>query len=890
MRFQGRGQALGERMFNLAKNSDDKNWTMEDVDRLLSKTEKAPQKEETVVENFARTMRLADTVIATEFSAEETARVEDVTAYEGVNLAEDTRAAKQRADAAMGGEPYGSGDIQISSKTAKHRVSEVLKGLQEEKGSGFFDKKTVHIDFDEPLIPRRESAMEIDENRRRFLEVAQPEEEEDTQEHTKIMERPGFVMQKGEGDDDAGLEAIPILIEADDFISTINEDDADIEDESADELWDEGQIKLSGFDLPEEEPIKVSEFEAEQKLKVQRREKIDTFKLMGIAEAEEEGRATNGKLERLFGEGSNNDEKADASAVKTNCVGVEYTSVKDANRIRATLHKAKRLSAARLAAFGASAVAMLVINIVSAVMLGFDATASHITNLILLSVCILLGMNSINSGVIALLKKQPNMKTSVAVVSALAFVQTVTSFAMEELLDEKTFVVSACAAFAFAIDEYGDYLRHARTYDAFNFCTGREKENLHSVQRVENKDDEFEIGRVLLMNKPDIRYSCRTNFPSKLISRCEAEVSSDRLTALLLPMSLAAGLICAVIGGVFSESLISAVTSFVAAVCVCIPTFGTAAIQLPLRWANKRLNQAGGMISGQKAVEDFSRTNAIVIDSSELFDQQACRLHGIRDFKKVRIDDLTLYAAAMMVKSGGPLTAVFDQVVSKRDLLPAVHSFHYEERMGVSGWINEQKVMMGNRNMMKLHNLTVPDIEEEEKYTTDGRKVIYLAIANQIAAMLVVSYAPNKKLIPFIRRLGTDGVTVLVRNNDSNVTTDMINEVFSARFSNIRLISNTSGRVYKKYRSRVRETSKAGVVHDGKAFSLFRSFTMSYTLCGTFKVENLIQLVNVIVGFAVVAVLSIFDVIAITGAWPLLIVQAIMIAVSVIVARVRGIF
>ena len=210
--------------------------------------------------------------------------------------------------------------------------------------------------------------------------------------------------------------------------------------------------------------------------------------------------------------------------------------------------------------------------------------------------------------------------------------------------------------------------------------------------------------------------------------------------------------------------------------------------------------------------------------------------------------------------------------------------------MGVSGWINGQKVIMGNRNMMKLHNMTLPDISEEEKYTYDGRKVIYLAIANQLAAMMVVSYAPNKKLAPFIRRLGTDGVTVLLRNYDSNITTDMINEVFGVRFNNIRLISNTSGRIYKKYRNRVRETSKAGILHDGKAFSLFRSFTMSYTLCGTFKVENLIQLINVIVGFAVIAVFSIFDVISITGAWPLLLVQGIMTAAAFLVARIRGIF
>lgn len=860
----------------MSKSYDDKNWSIDDVDRLLSRTEKPPKKEETVVENFARTMRLADTTIVPDASAEKTARIESV--EETIYIPQED--IDKKADSPVE-------DIQISSKTAKQRVSDIVKGLKTGKIKTRKEEKTGQIDLDEIVIPKKAS-METDEIRRRFLEVIEVGEEDEVDESTRVVERPGFIKKKPLSEKTSDLDTMPMIIDADDVDAFPEELPEEPEVDESD-LWADEQITFSGFEHEEMVPEKVSEDEAEHKLKIKRREKIDKFKLMGIAEAEEESRATNGKLEKLFGEGSN-DDKTDTAASNTNPVGVEYTTAKDANRIRATLHKAKRMSLVRFIIFSLCCAGMVVANIVSGVTVGFDATISHIINLALMIVCIVVGMNSINSGVIALLKREPNLKTSVAVIGALALVQTLTSFVMEEILSTESFVISACGAFAFAIDELGDYLRHSRTYDAFNFCTGREKEHLHSVQRVENKGDEFEIGRVLLMNKPDIRYSCRTNFPQKLIEKCESEVSSDRLTSILLPMSLVGGVLCAVLAGIFTKSLSGAMTGFCAAACVSIPAFGTAAVQLPLRWANKRLNKAGGMISGQKAVDDFSKTNAIVVDSAELFDQQACRLHGIKDFKKVRIDDLTLYAAAMIVRSGGPLTAVFDQVVSKRDLLPAVKSFNYEDRLGVSGWINSQKVIMGNRTMMKNHNISLPDISEEEKYTYDGRRVIYLAIANQLAAMLVVSYAPDKRLIPFIRRLGVDGVTLLLRNYDSNVTTDMINEVFGVRFNNIRLISNTSGRIYKKYKNRVRETSKSGIIHDGKAFSLFRSFTMSYTLCGTFKVENLIQLINVIVGFALIAIFSIFDVISITGAWPMILVQGIMVISAFLVARVRGIF
>ncbi len=876
----------------MSKNNDDKNWSLDEVDRLLSRTEKPQKKEETVVENFARTMRLADTVIVPEISAEQATRVEaidsDTKTYSQI--------AKERADAMIGVAQAHTGDIQISSKTAKQRISDIVKGIKKNKISAVDDKtkavsldddKTRPVSFQEPLTPKKAHSMEIDENRKRFLEIREIEDDEDEADSpTQMIERPGFVMTRPASSHTTDLEAMPTLIDADDFMNSLADDEE--KDLEPTEPWDEGQMKLFGFESPEQ-PEKVSEAEAEQNLKVKRREKIDKFKLMGIAEAEEESKAENAKLQQLFG-GENNENKKDKPVFKNNPMGVEYTNIKDANRLRATLHKAKIMSSVRMWMFAFCTLVLFVVNIVSNVVVGFDATVSQVVNLVTLLGCVILGMNTVNNGVISLLKRDYTVKTGVMLVSFVAIVQNVTCFALEEISGYQSFVVSACSVFAFFVDEYGDYLRHARTYDSFNFCTGREKDNLYSVQRVENKGDEFEIGRVLLMDKPDVRYSCKVKFPTRLIERCEGNVSSDKLMSLLLPMSLIGAALCAVIAGVFSKSIVGAVTGFASAFCVSVPAFGTAAIQLPLRWVNKRLNKAGGMISNQKAVEDYSKANAIVVDSAELFDPQACRLHGIRDFKKVRIDDITLYAAAMMIKSGGPLTAVFDQVVSKRDLLPTVSSFSYEDRMGVSGWINSQKVIMGNRNMMKHHNLAIPSEIDEEKYTYDGRKVIYLAIANQLAAMMVVSYSPNKKLIPFIKRLGTDGVTVLLRNNDSNITTDMINEVFGVRFNNIRLISNTSGRIYRKYKNRVRETAKAGIVHDGKAFSLFRSFTMSYTLCGTFKVENLIQLINVIVGFGVVAVFSIFDVVSLTGMWPLLLVQIGMSIASFLTARIRGIF
>lgn len=872
----------------VSKKQEEKDWSLDEVDRLLSRTEKPAKKDdEAVVEKFARTMRLADTVSAPALDAETSARVSDTT--DSADISQSYKA-KLRADDALGA-GVGTGDILISSKTAKQRVADIVKGMKKKSKASKVGYKGAG-GFDEPLLPKKAHSMETDENRRRFLEVMQvdDDEEEEPDAKTKVVERAGFIIKKGESEPTGDLEGVPRLIDAEDIKNEPDDSDEE-EDIAKEDSWDDRQMRLSGFDAQEkeQEPEQVSETEAEKKLLVKRREKIDKFKLMGIAEAEEENRSSDGTIEKLFSSENEKTKKAEKKA-KFNPAGVEYTDEKNAARIRFTLHKLKRVSAVRFTAYCVIAVISAVVC-AAAFLLPEDYNVTlNAINLVMALLCVIIGANTINRGVATLLKREPDLNSALSIAAMAALVQSICAVAIGAALGQKSFSLAVCGAVAFAAGEYGEYLRHARTYDAFNFCTGRHKNELYSVQEIENPDEEFEIGRNLLMDSPDIRYSCRMKFPSRLIGKCENSVSSDKLVSFLMPISAVCALVCAVISAIMTKNVFDAVTAAAGCICICAPSFGLAAIQLPLRWANKRLNKAGGMIADQNSVEDYSRANAVVVDSAALFDPKSCRMHGFRDFKTVRVDDIMLYSAAMVVKSGGPLTGVFDQVVSKRELLPEVHSFAYEDRMGISGWINGQKVIMGNRNMMKHHNLEVIPYEQEQKYTHDSRKVIYVAIANSLAAMLVVSYAPDKRLIPFIRRLGDDGVTVLLRNNDSNITADMINETFGVKFKNIRIIGNTAGRIYKKHRRKVKETSKSGIIHDGKAFSLFRSFTMSYTLCGTFKVENLIQLINVIAGFILTAVLCIAGVLPVVGALIPAAFQCIMIFAAFFTARLRGIF
>ena len=128
--------------------------------------------------------------------------------------------------------------------------------------------------------------------------------------------------------------------------------------------------------------------------------------------------------------------------------------------------------------------------------------------------------------------------------------------------------------------------------------------------------------------------------------------------------------------------------------------------------------------------------------------------------------------------------------------------------------------------------------------------------------MMVVDYAPNKKLVPYLKKLRDAGVTILVRNCDPNVTDRMISQCYDMRLDNIRILNTASSRVFKKYKSRPKLNSRAVAIHDGTTFTFTKTLCMADMLRHVFKISNTMMLIGILMNFAIVLVLSIINVTA----------------------------
>lgn len=898
-------------------------WSREDIERLLSATRRkaavedhaeADPEEELIVEDEA--IEQDDTGVEPEEPDEdviiagiEENRKDATRIFEKLDEqsepAEKIYKPDERIKNIMNSEAEEKKDAKSFLKNAKGKFSAFTKGLKKSSKKLADSLKSNEDntddvdDFDEDEFEPSDldDTIEEDDSDIKIADFSDKENNGDdepvAEEKTVLIEKPGIVIKKGEADTDEELEGAPIIMSADDALAdeakipTISNMKNDLRSKLR-EAQEDGQIILSGFDespVEEESPEEIDEDKAERELFEKRKKKIDNFVLFGDDDDPYGSESEKEKLGELF---DTHDDRPHRRETKK-FDGVEYEQTKDARRVQRYINSLRKKSLQKVASLSA----IMVLSVITAIAasaktyVGGDRFLTIFISLILIIGAIVISSQEIIESFQRLKKKQINLNTLTYFSAVLCLVQTFLMLVLY-FFDENTVSVFACTGVGLLlISSYANYVVTCRTYDAMSFCTGDNKDKLYSIESIADDKDVLEFGKYIQSKSPRIRYSCKTRFPSHLVEMCTGETSIDKRARLLFMIIGLMSVVNLVIAWVVNRKFAVGFSAMTITFSLCVPAYVALLIQLPLRWANKSINRKGAMISGQDAVYELYRTNSIVLDSKDLFDKDECEMLGFKDFKNVRMDDAMLYAAAMVIRSGGPLTGVFDQmVVNRRDILPTVKSFSYEEKLGVSGWIYNQKVILGNRAMMTNHNVEIPLGVDEDKYLMRGNEVMYLAIAHKLAAMIVVNYAPNKKIASYLKKLRDSGVSILVRNCDPNVTERMISICYDMRLDNIKIISSASGRVFKKYKARPKVATRAVCVHDGSTYTFIESLCTAASLRHTFKISDLMTYIGIGMSFAIVLILSALNVIADLPAIFVILMQAVIAGAFIGVTRI----
>ncbi|MBE6752069.1 MAG: hypothetical protein E7556_06015 [Ruminococcaceae bacterium] len=735
------------------------------------------------------------------------------------------------------------------------------------------------------------TALESDKYRDRFLNKPMHNLQK-TAEHKFIpageqpYERGGFVKKTSNFKSTKELEPIPILVSEDILREeqkreestkeiknsrTIGLRSLAVTDGSAEETElieeDDMQLSFEGFNTEEEVQI-VDEEEVERELIKKRRKKAAEFVVS--TEPEEEF-------------------QDDDNGIKFGLD--EYRNVNDKFKVEFNLKKQEKKALINTVICSVCFVLLVVLSLVaSAVYAPNSLVHKNEFPVILLNFLVTLVACSVSKDIIVDgfasfkgLKFNRNSGCAVALVAVL--LQNISFFFAVLPFENSLSLYSAVAVLPLVFNCFSGLLEARRLRKNFQIVTENE---LYSISHIERKETAFEIGRGLLLDEPIILASQKTNFPGRFLELSKKYYPSDELNKRTVPITFLVALVVGVITTVISRNAFNGLSSFTAVLAISAPCFVFLCDNLAINKLSAKLRKKGSVITGWEANRMCAVANGITVDSTDVFDKDGGNVFGIKTFHSMKVDDAILYTAAMVVASGGALGNLFRRVVMDRvELLPPVDTLAYEDKLGLSAWIQNRRVLVGSYDLLRNHNVEVPDKTFVEKYTHDGRYPLFLAIEGKLGAMFIVSYDVNQENAKLLKLIERESISLLLRNDDANITDNMVASSLSIPNSGIKVISAVSGDILNSYVNEKRTAADSVLMHNGKSSSYLHAVASALSL-GKIKRSSLVlQTGAIAVGVAFAATFSFIAGGAELSIIPLIITQLVFSVIAIINTRMK---
>lgn len=318
----------------------------------------------------------------------------------------------------------------------------------------------------------------------------------------------------------------------------------------------------------------------------------------------------------------------------------------------------------------------------------------------------------------------------------------------------------------------------------------------HAVVYVRDEERAERLTRSTLGDFPILASMRKTDFLTDFLRYSYSSDITDSYCRKAVPICFVVSLVISVlmtfvrVGTLFSlQSFAFGFSIFSMLICAtsCMALPFTA--NIPLEKISKQVLTGKGIILGYQSVDDLYDANSILLEAETLFPEGTVKLGGIKVFSNTKLPEALLDAASLTYNSGSVLQKLFDDIIIGREkLLYPIENFSYEEDMGLCGWINNRRVLLGTRELMESHNIEgIPTKAQETEYA-EGSSPVYLSISGNLSAMFVVDLTTDRYIKKWAERLVRKKICIIVKSIDPFITRESISKVFGIPQDLIRII------------------------------------------------------------------------------------------------------
>lgn len=442
------------------------------------------------------------------------------------------------------------------------------------------------------------------------------------------------------------------------------------------------------------------------------------------------------------------------------------------------------------------------------------APKSHVLIQLIISVLSLFSsFGCIFSGIRKFFKGRSDSDTFSAFSWFSAFVAGIFMFFAPSQISSNMFhVYIPVAVISLLFNAVGKLITVDRAINNFEFVSSDVAEH-YAILYVENEELARRITRGTYVDYPILAKIRKTDFLTDFLKYTYSADIADKYSQKAVPAIMAVSALVAVFSALLFRNIFMPyavhagfeIFALCMSLCSCIAI--TMTVNVPLLKASEKYSERSAVLLGYQSVDDFYDINSCMADADQLFPKGTVRLHAIKTFSDTKIDDAIIDAASLTSHANSILRHIFMDILSgNRELLRPVENYAYENSAGLCGWIDNKRILLGNRELMTSHSIEgIPTKSKEKEYTAGNREAVYLSVSGNLSAMFIIDIRPSFAVKQALHNLENNNICLMLRSVDSLITISKLAEVFGVPEEMLKIIPE---KMHREFEEQVSPVSK----------------------------------------------------------------------------------
>ncbi len=250
---------------------------------------------------------------------------------------------------------------------------------------------------------------------------------------------------------------------------------------------------------------------------------------------------------------------------------------------------------------------------------------------------------------------------------------------------------------------------------------------------------------------------------------------ADKVSGYFVPVVMLIAVLTLIVYLFIGAGSGTAITAFVSVLVVACPCALGLATPLAIVVSEGTCANKGILVKKSEILENASKIDTVVFDKTGTLTYGKLKVAEIINYSKLSKTELMQITGSLESKSTHPIGQAFKDYLKENKIEKInVNEFENITGLGITGNINNEKIILGNYKILEHFNIKNTHKEDEEKLANQGNSIIYVVKENNIIALIGVNDIIRDNVKDVIEKFNKNHIETIMLTGDNKQTAQRI--------------------------------------------------------------------------------------------------------------------